>query len=292
MKRKIQFVFTVLCMLAVMMISAALTLRIAIHGHEVTVPDLAGNTIPEASTSALHSGVDLYIENKFYSTTVPAGRVLSQAPSAGSRVRHGWQVRVTVSLGPQEVSIPDVVGQPVRAASMSVRRDQLDLGTLAHVDAPGDPDMVLAQTPPPNAGVDQPRVSLLLSSNAATAASAFVMPSFVGMSFPAANRAAIALGLKVAAIGDMPQPAPTPIVIAQQSSSPTPAQTGATAPAVARPAPVYPGGPVMTQLPESGHRASRGDVVKLYFGNYRPTGSTAASPAAATSGQAAPNESH
>lgn len=267
MKRKIQFVFTVLSMLAVMMISAAITLRIALHGHEVTVPDLSSKTIPEASDAALRSGVDLYIENKFYSTTVPPGRVLSQAPAAGSRVRHGWQVRVTVSLGPQEVTIPDVVSQPVREASIAIRRDQLDLGTLAHIDAPGDADMVLAQTPPPNAGVDQPRVSLLLSSNSATAASAFVMPSFLGMSFPSANRAAIALGLKVAAIGDMPQP-PSDV-----AGTPGPNGTllDANGQPIPRPAAVYPSGPVNAQLPESGHRASKGDVIKLYFGGYHPS---------------------
>lgn len=286
MKRKIQFVFTVLCMLAVMLLSAALTLRIAIHGHEVTVPDLAGETIPEASTSALRSGVDLNIENKFYSTTVPPGRILSQAPAAGSRVRHGWQVRVTVSLGPQEVSIPNVVSQPVREASISIRRDQLDLGTLAHLDAPGDPEMVLAQTPPPNAGVDQPRVSLLLSSNAATAASAFVMPSFVGMGFPAANRAAIALGLRVAAIGDMPQPAQTPQVAG--TPGPNGSLLDANGQPIPRPVPVYPGGPVNAQLPESGHRASRGDVVKLYFGGYHPSTGTPAAPAPSSN----PTEAH
>ncbi|SEG33794.1 PASTA domain, binds beta-lactams [Bryocella elongata] len=286
MKRKIQFVFTVLCMLVVMLVSAALTLRVALHGHEVTVPDLAGETIPEASTSALRSGVDLYIQNKYYSTTVPAGRVLSQAPASGSRVRHGWQVRVTVSLGPQEVTIPNVVGLPVREASMAVRRDQLDLGTLAHLDAPGDPEMVLAQTPPPNAGVDQPRVSLLLSSNAANASSAFVMPSFAGMGFPAANRAAIALGLRVAAIGEMPQPQPTP----QVAGTPGPGGTllDANGQAIPKPAPIYPAGPVTAQLPESGHRASRGDVVKLYFGNYRPGGGSSAS---ATSGAPGGNSS-
>ena len=200
-----------LAMLAVMLVSAAITLRIALHGHEVTIPDFAGMTVAEASDAALQTGVDLNIENKFYSTTVPAGRVLSQAPAAGSTVRHGWQVRVTESLGPQQVTIPDVVGEPVQEASMNIRKTaQLDLGTLAHIGAPGDPDMTLAQTPQPNAGVDQPRVNLLLSS-AVNASTAFVMPSFVGMSYAAANRQAARLGLKVALLGDVPAAA-APVV--------------------------------------------------------------------------------
>jgi beta-lactam-binding protein with PASTA domain len=201
----------------------------------------------------LKTGVDLNIENRFYSTTVPAGRILSQAPAAGSSVRHGWQVRVTESLGPQQVTIPDVVGEPMREASINLRRMSLDLGTLAHIDAPGDPDMALAQTPPPNAGVDQPRVNLLLSSTSGSASSAFVLPSFVGMSYGAANHQAMALGLRVALLGEIPPPAPTPI----------PAAVGSTTPPTALAAPATPSGIVVAQAPEFGFRASKGDTVRL-----------------------------
>jgi eukaryotic-like serine/threonine-protein kinase len=249
----------------VMLLAAGLTLRITLHGHEVTVPDFAGMTVGEASQAALKTGVDLNIENKFYSTTVPVGRVLSQAPAAGSRVRHGWQVRVTESLGPQQVTIPDVVGDPVQEASMQIRKMQLDLGTLAHIGAPGDPDMTLAQTPPPNAGVDQPRVNLLLSSSV-NASSAFVMPSFVGMSFGAANRAAIGLGLRVATVGGVaaaPAAAPTPAPV-------VPGQPVVPAAPVAPVAPAVPSGVVTEQSPESGFRASRGDVVRLTLGASGP----------------------
>jgi beta-lactam-binding protein with PASTA domain len=267
MKRYFRLAFTILSMLLVMLVSAALTLRIALHGHEVTIPDFAGMTVGEASQSALHVGLDLNIENKFYSTTVPAGRILSQAPAPGSRVRHGWQVRVTESLGPQQVTIPDVSGEPVREAATDIRRTQLNLGTLAHIDAPGDPEMVLAQTPPPDAGVDQPVVNLLLSSSTPTEASAFVMPSFVGMSYSSANRSAIALGLRVAIIADLPpppapQPAPAPAPPTATTPGATPTPAAAPTPP---PAPATPGGPVLSQSPESGHRATRGDVIRLIF---------------------------
>ncbi|MES2390084.1 MAG: PASTA domain-containing protein, partial [Acidobacteriota bacterium] len=141
MKRHLRLAFTILSMLVVMLLAATITLRIALHGHEVTIPNFGGLTVGEASQSALHVGLDLNIENKYYSTTVPAGRILSQAPAPGSRVRHGWQVRVTESLGPQQVTIPDVSGEPVREAATDIRRTQLNLGTLAHIDAPGEPDL-------------------------------------------------------------------------------------------------------------------------------------------------------
>jgi eukaryotic-like serine/threonine-protein kinase len=260
MKPFLKWTLLGLAMLVVMLLAAGITLRIALHGHEVTVPDFAGMTVGEASQAALKTGVDLNIENKFYSTTVPSGRVLSQAPAAGSRVRHGWQVRVTESLGPQQVTIPDVVGDPMQESSMEIRKMQLDLGTLAHIGAPGDADMTLAQTPPPNAGVDQPRVNLLLSSSV-NASSDFVMPSFVGMSFGAANRAAVGLGLKVATIGGVPAATPAPAPAAAASAVPGPPLVAA-----APVAPAVPSGVVTEQSPESGAKASRGDVVRLTLG--------------------------
>ena len=279
-----------LVMLIVFVLFAGLALRLALHGREVAIPDLAGLTVAQASEAALHSGLDLNIENKFYSRTVPAGRILSQSPAAGSRVRRGWQVRVTESLGPQQVTIPDVVGEPVREASLDLRKSSLDLGTLAHMDAPGDTDMVLSQTPPPDAGVDQPRVNLLLSQQGAGASDAFIMPSFVGMSWPSANRAAIALGLRVAALGEMaPVAQPGPAVStppAQAQQPPSAAASGNTAaPAQeAAPAPVQmvPVGPVTSQSPEAGHRAGKGSVVRLTFGHSSTASAAASSPPAST----------
>ena len=271
MSRLFRIAFQLFSMVFVTVLFAGITLRLALHVGEVRIPELSGMTVSEASDAALHSGLDLSIENKYYSTTVPAGRVLSQAPAAGSEVRKGWQIRVTESLGPQQVTIPNVVGEPLRQASMDLRRDTLDLGTLAHFDAPGDADLVLAQTPPPDAGVDQPRVNLLLSSPSADATSSFVMPSFAGMSYSNANRAAIALGLRVAAIGGIPA---TPTSPPEGTVS---AATGGvvTTPAQAPPVPVVPvtpQGPVLSQSPESGHRSGKGAVIRLYF--YRPNAST------------------
>jgi beta-lactam-binding protein with PASTA domain len=265
--------FGALTMLIVMIFFAGIALRIALHAREVTIPDLSGLTVAEASQGALHNGLDLNIQDKFYSRTVPAGRILSQAPAAGSRVRRGWQVRVTESLGPQQVTIPNVVGEPVREASLDLRRASLDLGTLAHMNAPGDADMVLAQTPPPNAGVDQPRVNLLLSQQSGDASASFVLPSFVGMSYTIANHAAIALGLRVALAGQMmplTQPAPAAPPPPNSSAPSLAGSPQSTAAQIPPPAPItimVPVGPVTAQSPEAGHRGSKDAVIKLIFGH-------------------------
>lgn len=296
MKKFFRVAFTVMAMLATMLIFAGITLRVALHSGEVLIPDFSNMTISEASEAALKAGLDLNIENKFYSTTVPPGRILSQAPAPGGKVRKGWQVRVTASLGPQQVTIPDVTGQTVRLATINIRRDSLDLGALAHMDAPGDPDIVLAQTPPPDAGVDQPRVSLLLSSAGSGASSAFVLPSFQGMSYSQASKAAAAMGLRVSSPGAASVAAPAASALPPGAHpGPNGTMLDASGEPIAMPvgqaaaaAPVVstPSGPVLAQSPEPGHRANKGDTVKLTFAHVAvvapaPVAAPATSPAAA-----------
>jgi beta-lactam-binding protein with PASTA domain len=198
---------TVLAMTAVALLSALITMRLAIHTSEVEVPNLSGLTVEEAADKTSGSQLNLTVENRFYSTTVPAGRVLSQSPTPGASVRKGWHMRVTESMGPQRVSIPDTVGMNERDAAMAIRRASLDLGAIAHLPSPGQADTVLAQTPPANAeGVEKPEVSLLLSQPESAAPRAYVMPSLVGMSYSAASAKMREMDLRVYAI--VPQPAP------------------------------------------------------------------------------------
>lgn len=262
-KRFFTLVLGALAMVAVALISAFITMRFAIHGREAVVPTLTGLTVAEASKSAGSKGLHLTLENRFYSGDVPAGRILAQDPAPGSRVRRDWPVRITESLGAQRVSVPDLTGESERAATVSIRRLSLDLGTVAHIAVPGDSDVVLTQTPPVNsAGVDGPRVSLLVSDADDSQASAYVMPSLVGLSYGAAAERTGAAGLKLLATSDNPPPPPA------QASSGAPASPPAPAPApVDQPAPAPGPGVVIAQTPQPGRRVVRGDSVQIILGH-------------------------
>ena len=250
--RFFNIVFGTMAMIAVVLLVAFTTMRLAIHGGQVEVPDLAGLTAADAQQRIASHGLNLVLVSRFYSTTVPAGHIISQTPSPGVIVRHEWEVRAIESLGPQKVSIPDVSGLGERTAAMNIRKVALDLGTVAHLPAPGEPDLVLAQTPPPNAGgVDSPRVSLLLSQKDDARASAFMMPSLVGLSTAAATSRAASLGLYVI-LGAAPS--------AATSTNPD------GSPQAVPSAPVESGGIVVSHSPASGHRVVRGEGVKLNFG--------------------------
>src|SRR5579872_6749673 len=167
-------------LLMVAMVSAITTMRLAIHGREVAVPNFVGMMPAEAQRLAMQNGLTFTVERRFYSVQVGFGRVMSQVPDAGTLVRRGWQVRAAESLGSQRVAIPDVVGQSGRAAEINIRERGLEMGTQAsaHLASPA-PGMVVAQDPPANAHeLSAPRVSVLVAAPPDPAA--FVMPNFIG----------------------------------------------------------------------------------------------------------------
>jgi eukaryotic-like serine/threonine-protein kinase len=248
-------------MIAVALFSAFLAMRLAIHGREVKVPQLTHLTIPEASRKASALGLRLQLENRFYSPNIPHGQVIAQYPVAGATVRRQWPVRVTESLGSQQVSIPDLRGAGERAASINLRRLGLELGTVGHTNQPGPSGVVIAQTPAPGAeGVDRPRVSILLNDGPEEASAGYVMPSLVGLTIAGAYARAGAAGLRIISAEDVtPAAAPVPPAASasQTPAAPPPAAAAVPAPAAAAP------GIVVAQSPLAGHRVARGDTVQL-----------------------------
>ena len=250
-KRASTFVLGGIAIISVALVCAFLALRVAIHGREVEVPNLAGMSDSDAADAARDLGLNLSVENRFFSPAVQPNHILSQSPAAGSRVRRGWQVRITESLGPQSMSVPDVTGQTDRPASLILRRLQLEVGAVAHLPAPSPAGIVLAQSPPPNSkGLNGPRVSLLVSDDeTASDPEAYVMPSLVGMTVSAASLRLATAGLHITT-------APVPD---QQAGA-----DGTDAAIV-----TVPSGPatITSQSPQAGHKVTSTDTIRVTLSN-------------------------
>jgi len=223
MKSFFRFIFLSLILLVVALVSALTAMRFAIHTREVAVPDFLDKTPPEARRMAELNGFQLEVERQYYSPTIPAGRILSQLPEAGAKVRRGWQIRVAESLGPQRVEIPNVLGQSERAAEINILRRGLNVGAVATVAMGGvAPEQVIAQNPSPSASsISAPKISLLAAE--APQPQAFVMPSFVGQTIAAATVALKDAGLRVGTVS-VATPANNPPPSATTTSS-TPSST-------------------------------------------------------------------
>jgi len=251
MKALFRFAMMALVLVVVALVSALTAMRFAIHGQEVEVPAIVGKTPAEAERAVAGLGLLIEVERQYYSPQIPEGRIMTQMPPPGTKVRRGWQVRVARSLGPQRVVIPDVTKQSERAAEWNIQRRGLEVASTAEMQLRGTPaDKVLAQSPPANASqVEAPRTSLLVT--VAADPPAYVMPSFVGQPLGTASRALQDAGFKLANVSMAPPPADA-------------AATGAT-PAMPTlpPAQPSPASMIVAQTPPAGQKVLAGAVVNF-----------------------------
>src|SRR5208283_1333622 len=120
-------------LVAVALMAALITMHFAIHGAEVQVPALKGMTVADARSETAGLGLNLDVDNRYYSADVAAGHILTQSPAAGTVVRRQWQVRVAESLGPQKVDVPDTVGSTSQVAQFKLRRAGIEVGVIAEL---------------------------------------------------------------------------------------------------------------------------------------------------------------
>ncbi len=209
MRQFFRMLLLALVLMTVALISALTAMQFAIHGREVAIPKLVGMSPGEAERAGAASGLQVVIERQFYSADIPEGRIMTQVPPPGTKVRRGWSVRVAQSLGPQRVAIPDVTGGSERVAELNIRRRGLSLGSVARVSLPGVPlDQVISQSPPANAsGVSAPKISILVSDGPEPPV--YVMPNLTGQPLGSAMLALQDAGIKAGKVSALP-PQPLP----------------------------------------------------------------------------------
>ena len=243
-----------LVLVIVAMVSGLTAMRFAIHGQEVAVPALVGLSPAEAERATAGLGLQISIERQYYSPQIPEGRIMSQLPLPGTKVRRGWQVRVAQSLGKTRVKIPDVTGQSEHAAELNIRRRGLDVASMAEVEAAGIPaDQVLAQSPTANeTQVAAPKISFLIT--AAAEPQAFVMPSFVGQPLGSASRSLQESGFR---LGNVNVAVPMSPAEGDTTNLANPA-----APSVL-PVQPSPASMIVSQVPVAGQKVNAGSAVSF-----------------------------
>jgi eukaryotic-like serine/threonine-protein kinase len=234
-------------LVAVALMSAIITMHFAIHGAEVQVPALKGMTVADARSETAGLGLNLDVDNRYYSGEVAAGHILTQLPPPGTVVRREWRVRVSESLGPQKVDVPDTVGMEERTATLELRRAGLEVGATARLpEADAAENAVLAQDPPAHAqDIEQPSVSLLVAARDTEAPDGYVMPDLSGLPIVTAQMDLSKVGIKTTA--------PTYVDVPVQ-----PVASAGAQPAL----PIRPGS-VIAQSPAAGARVDQTTEVKL-----------------------------
>jgi serine/threonine protein kinase/beta-lactam-binding protein with PASTA domain len=95
----------------------------------VTLTSFAGQSWTQADATLAADGLHPH-ESFAYSTTVGVNDVIGTTPPAGQSVPYGGTVTVSVSKGPQYVTVPTVIGLTVTKASQAIQAAGLTVGSV------------------------------------------------------------------------------------------------------------------------------------------------------------------
>jgi beta-lactam-binding protein with PASTA domain len=221
-RERIEWVFRVgllvFILAAAAFLSAVTAMRFAIQGREVTMPNLVGKSSADAQAILQGRGLQLKVVDRVYSD-LPANAVARQSPTEGERMKVSQNAHVVLSLGPQNVTTPSLMGESLRVARIQLLQVGLQLGEVTSVAAPAAlSDTILQQTPLPGTRAASPRVNLLVAQGMPPAS--YIMPWLVGMSLPDADRLLSSAGLKLSKTTYVPSPQWPKGAITEQTPEP------------------------------------------------------------------------
>jgi eukaryotic-like serine/threonine-protein kinase len=107
-------------------VGSAVTITVGTGPSSVPVPRLYGRTPAQAESVLQGAGLTLGAQSRDYSSEVAEGSIFFQNPSVGANVEPGTAVDVTVSLGPEQVEVPEVYGLSLAAARAALSNAGLD----------------------------------------------------------------------------------------------------------------------------------------------------------------------
>jgi serine/threonine-protein kinase len=139
--------------------------RLLGHGDEVQVPDVVGRTLANARKMLEDEKLQVGGVTEQWSGVYPDGYVIGQIPAALSQVKHGREIRLTVSVGQEGQEVPDLAGVGYRDAQVALARAGLRVGRLAHTYSEMVPKDGVIATDPERATKVEPgaRIDLLVS---------------------------------------------------------------------------------------------------------------------------------
>ena len=212
---------------------STVTLIVSEGPGEVDVPDVVGFTQRRAQKALAKVGFKYQVREQ-PSTTVEGGRVIRTSPSAGRRAEYGERVILIVSSGPEQVSVPGVVGLTQSSAESAL--ESRGLVVSVQQAESGEPEgEVLRQSPGAGARVSEgSTVTITVSEGRNLVA----VPGVVGQSAASARGELAAAGFTVQTV--------TRTVTSRGQD-----------------------GQVLSQSPSGGSERARGSSVTIVVGSYK-----------------------
>lgn len=115
------------------------------HNQELTVPDMTGMNLAEASAVAAEADLRLEVTDSVYIRGMERGAIARQNPEPGDKVKKNRRILLVInSIIPRQSTMPSLTGFSLRQARTELASNGLNIGKLIYVQDIAT-DNVLAQ---------------------------------------------------------------------------------------------------------------------------------------------------
>ncbi len=190
------------------------------HGDSFALENLVGMSIDEATELVEESGLRIEVTSQEYNPSFRDGSVLTQYPIAGTKVKSERMIKVVVSLGEKDVTIPQITGISVRQAKLDLETAGLRLGDIAWTYTDTLPEKLVVFTFPSAGDTVSIGSKVNILVNRGRGQGVTFMPDLIGSSIDEAREVLRQKGLKVGLIKTRHDENFLPETILEQSEDP------------------------------------------------------------------------
>ena len=184
---------------------------------EVTVPDVTGKQMTLARQILEDKKLRVNVAET-YNADVPAGQVVSQNPTAGSKVKEQRLVTIYVSKGGEEIEMPDLTGLSKSDAEAQLKKMGLKLGSVYEKYSNEEAGTVIKQDPKAGTKISRGQTVDITVSKGKQSHKVSV-PDVTGVSLDAAKAALQSRGLRVGSVSKQESRQAAGTVVSQSPAS-------------------------------------------------------------------------
>ncbi|WP_031153018.1 Stk1 family PASTA domain-containing Ser/Thr kinase [Streptomyces erythrochromogenes] len=183
-------------------------------GQFTKVPNLLGKTEEQARTQLSEAGLGVKGVDRKFSDAFERGTVMNTDPPGGRRIRGNGAVLITISRGPEVVSVPNLKGRPLEEAKQELARTGLAPGVVTQAFSQDVAQGSVISTNPAGGEKRAPdtAVAFVVSKGRPVP-----VPGVTGLPFEQAKGTLEGLGLKVVTAPEQVNAPSDPGTVANQS---------------------------------------------------------------------------
>ena len=193
-------------------------------GSQIAVPSVVGMSESEAKAALEPLFLSEKVADSQFSEDVPKGKIISSNPAGGGHLEKNGIVSLTISQGPERISVPSLVGLSREAATQALATARLKVGDSSENYDGKVPAGFIASTTP--AAGEQVRPNSTVNVVISKGVQQIALSSYVGKSADQANNELTSAGFSVNSTFGYSDSVAPGFVISQTPDGSSPAPVG------------------------------------------------------------------